>query len=62
MKSALQVVHDWIQMLGTGHVKLGTRELTKQEAEEVCIPLLQAIAADMEASDLEQERLANDSR
>lgn len=36
-------------MYETGNVKMGLRVITKEEAEEREIPLLQAIAADIEA-------------
>jgi len=48
-KSALDIISEYIQMLNSGHVKEGLREASKEEVE-FGTSLLQAIAADIEAS------------
>jgi len=48
-KSATQVINEYIQLLTTGHVKGLGRELSKEETE-LCVSLLQAVAADIEFS------------
>jgi hypothetical protein len=49
MTKELKIINEYIQMLAAGHVKTGTQEATKEQAE-FAISLLQAIAADIEAA------------
>lgn len=46
MKTATDVISEYIQMLQAGHVKEGLREATKEEIE-FGTALLQAVAADI---------------
>ncbi len=47
---SLKIINEYIQMLNSGHVKVGLYEATKEQVE-FSILLLQAIAADIEASE-----------
>ncbi len=49
-KSAITIIEEYIQMLVAGHVKEGLREASKEEVE-FAIALLQAIAADIGATE-----------
>ncbi len=46
-KSANQIISEYIRLLTTGHVKGIGRDFTKEETE-LCVSLLQAVAADIE--------------
>ncbi len=46
-KTPNQVINEYIQLLTTGHVKGLGRDFTKEETE-LCVSLLQAVAADIE--------------
>ncbi len=46
-KTPNQIINEYIQLLTTGHVKGIGRDFTKEETE-LCISLLQAVAADIE--------------
>jgi hypothetical protein len=48
-KSATEIISEYIQMLAAGHVKEGLQEATKEEVK-FGIALLQAVAADIEAT------------
>ncbi len=49
-KSPIDIIEEYIQMLAAGHVKEGLREASKEEVE-FAIALLQAIAADIGATE-----------
>jgi len=48
-RSALDIISEYIRMLNSGHVKEGLRSATASEIE-FGTALLQAVAADIEAS------------
>ncbi len=53
-KTPNQVINEYIQLLTTGHVKGLGGELTKEETE-LCVSLLQAVAADIEFGSLSRQ-------
>ena len=49
-EKCLSIIRSYIQMLNTGTVREWTRQISKEEAGELAIPLLEAVAADIEAA------------
>jgi hypothetical protein len=47
MQSTMQIISSWIVALDKGKVKIRGRELNRNEIDEIAIPLLQSVAAEI---------------
>lgn len=48
----MKVIQNYLRMLADGHIKVFGRELSKEETD-LCIALLQAVAAEIEFSQIQ---------